>query len=224
MFDQAEWLREAVSKFEGSQAELGRQVAARLGLTEDRSRLNKSLKLSKNGKARKLTLAELVAISEITHHPLPAGYNEEEGRTVTVVGIAAAGSDTISYAEGQGHLDEVPAPHGSNEHTVAVEVRGGSLGPVFEGWLAFYDDRRDPPTDDLMGHMCIVGLASGQVVIRYAGDNPNGSAAGIAGICNAEGNVVGLMPHPEHAVDPLTGPSADGLGFFTSVVTPRVMA
>jgi phosphoribosylformylglycinamidine synthase subunit PurQ / glutaminase len=60
--------------------------------------------------------------------------------------------------------------------------------------------------------------ASGQVVLRYAGDNPNGSADAIAGVCNAAGNVVGLMPHPEHAVDPLTGPSADGLGFFTSVL------
>ena len=60
--------------------------------------------------------------------------------------------------------------------------------------------------------------ASGQVVIRYAADNPNGSADAIAGVCNAEGNVVGLMPHPEHAVDPLTGPSADGLRLFTSVV------
>jgi phosphoribosylformylglycinamidine synthase subunit PurQ / glutaminase len=59
---------------------------------------------------------------------------------------------------------------------------------------------------------------SGQIVIRYADPNPNGSAGDIAGVCNAEGNVVGLMPHPEHAVDPLTGPSADGLGFFTSVV------
>ena len=58
---------------------------------------------------------------------------------------------------------------------------------------------------------------SGQVVIRYA-DNPNGSAAAIAGVCNAEGTVVGLMPHPEHAVDPLTGPSSDGLGFFASVI------
>jgi phosphoribosylformylglycinamidine (FGAM) synthase-like amidotransferase family enzyme len=66
--------------------------------------------------------------------------------------------------------------------------------------------------------------ASGQVVIRYAGDNPNGSADAIAGVCNAEGNVVGLMPHPEHAVDPLTGPSADGLGFFTSAVTSAVPA
>jgi phosphoribosylformylglycinamidine synthase I len=60
--------------------------------------------------------------------------------------------------------------------------------------------------------------ACGQVVIRYASGNPNGSAAGIAGVSNAKGNVVGLMPHPEHAVDGLTGPSADGLGFFASVL------
>jgi phosphoribosylformylglycinamidine synthase subunit PurQ / glutaminase len=65
--------------------------------------------------------------------------------------------------------------------------------------------------------------ASGQVVIRYASENPNGSVASIAGVCNAEGNVVGLMPHPEHAVDSLTGPSADGLGFFASVVAAGVM-
>jgi phosphoribosylformylglycinamidine synthase subunit PurQ / glutaminase len=65
----------------------------------------------------------------------------------------------------------------------------------------------------------LAGLeAGGQVVLRYAAGNPNGSADAIAGVCNAEGNVVGLMPHPEHAVDPLTGPSADGLGFFTSVL------
>ena len=60
--------------------------------------------------------------------------------------------------------------------------------------------------------------AAGQVVIRYASGNPNGSAAGIAGVSNAAGNVVGLMPHPEHAIDGLTGPSADGLGFFASVL------
>jgi phosphoribosylformylglycinamidine synthase subunit PurQ / glutaminase len=65
----------------------------------------------------------------------------------------------------------------------------------------------------------LAGLeASGQVVVRYVGPNPNGSAGGIAGVCSAEGNVVGLMPHPEHAVDPLTGPSSDGLGFFASLV------
>jgi phosphoribosylformylglycinamidine synthase len=61
--------------------------------------------------------------------------------------------------------------------------------------------------------------ASGQVVLRYLESNPNGSAAAIAGVCNAAGNVVGLMPHPEHAVSELTGPSADGLGLFLSVLT-----
>ena len=61
--------------------------------------------------------------------------------------------------------------------------------------------------------------AGGRVVVRYADGAPNGTARGIAGICNEAGNVVGLMPHPEHAIDPLTGPSADGLGFFTSAVT-----
>jgi len=63
----------------------------------------------------------------------------------------------------------------------------------------------------------------GQVVVRYAvdavgGANPNGSRRDIAGVRDATGRVIGLMPHPEHAVEALTGPSTDGLGFFTSVV------
>ncbi len=60
--------------------------------------------------------------------------------------------------------------------------------------------------------------AEGRVVLRYLGANPNGSVAEIAGVCSANGRVVGVMPHPEHAVDPLTGPGADGLGVFTSVL------
>ena len=56
--------------------------------------------------------------------------------------------------------------------------------------------------------------AEGRVVVRYTGGNPNGSLRDIAGITNAAGNVVGLMPHPEHAVEALTGTSTDGLAFF----------
>jgi len=58
----------------------------------------------------------------------------------------------------------------------------------------------------------------GRVVARYLGGNPNGSMNDIAGIANEAGNVVGLMPHPEHAVEKLTGSGTDGLGFFTSLV------
>jgi phosphoribosylformylglycinamidine synthase I len=60
--------------------------------------------------------------------------------------------------------------------------------------------------------------AENRIVLRYQSDNPNGSAAGIAGVCNEAGNVVGMMPHPEHATDPLTGPSGDGLAIFTSAL------
>ncbi len=58
----------------------------------------------------------------------------------------------------------------------------------------------------------------GRVVFRYVGVNPNGSLRNIAGITNERGNVVGLMPHPEHAVEDLCGPGTDGLGFFTSAL------
>jgi phosphoribosylformylglycinamidine synthase I len=60
--------------------------------------------------------------------------------------------------------------------------------------------------------------AEGRVVARYIRGNPNGSQRDIAAIRNEAGNVVGIMPHPEHAVEALTGPSTDGLAFFTSVL------
>ena len=59
----------------------------------------------------------------------------------------------------------------------------------------------------------------GRVVARYLGANPNGSLRDIAGVTDEHGRVVGLMPHPEHAVEELTGASTDGLAFFTSVLS-----
>ncbi len=64
----------------------------------------------------------------------------------------------------------------------------------------------------------------GRVVARYLGGNPNGSRRKIAGISNARGNVVGLMPHPEHCVEAGYGPSLDGLPFFTSALRSVVNA
>ncbi|MFE2282838.1 phosphoribosylformylglycinamidine synthase subunit PurQ [Streptomyces sp. NPDC059443] len=67
--------------------------------------------------------------------------------------------------------------------------------------------------------------AEGRVAFRYLDVNPNGSLRDIAGITNAAGNVVGLMPHPEHAVEPLIGTGrTDGLPFFTSVLKKLVNA
>jgi phosphoribosylformylglycinamidine synthase len=69
----------------------------------------------------------------------------------------------------------------------------------------------EPTLDRIEGEGCVVA--------RYLQDNPNGSLRDIAGICNERGNVVGLMPHPEHAVEQLTGSGTDGLGFFTTLAS-----
>jgi phosphoribosylformylglycinamidine synthase subunit PurQ / glutaminase len=79
--------------------------------------------------------------------------------------------------------------------------------PIKNGEGAYVAD--DRTLDELEGE--------GRVVLRYISGNPNGSYRNIAGITNEAGNVVGLMPHPEHAIDELTGPGADGLGFFQSL-------
>jgi phosphoribosylformylglycinamidine synthase subunit PurQ / glutaminase len=73
------------------------------------------------------------------------------------------------------------------------------------------------PVKHTTGRYHAPGIPEEQVVLRYArGQNPNGAQDDIAGVCNAAGNVLGLMPHPEHAVDPLTG-SGDGGRLFESV-------
>jgi phosphoribosylformylglycinamidine synthase len=92
----------------------------------------------------------------------------------------------------------------TNQFTEDQEI----LVPVKNGEGCFVAD--EPTLDELE--------AEGRIVARYARGNPNGSQRDIAAITNEAGNVVGIMPHPEHAVEALTGPSLDGLGFFASVL------
>lgn len=88
------------------------------------------------------------------------------GFVVSVVGYAGAGSDQVFFSEGQGPFGEVAAPEDATDKTVAVEVRGTSLGELLDGALIFYDDVRDPPTRDLIGSLCIVGLPDGRVMVK----------------------------------------------------------
>jgi phosphoribosylformylglycinamidine synthase I len=80
--------------------------------------------------------------------------------------------------------------------------------PAKHGWGRYYADEAT-----------LASMREGdQIVLRYApGESFNGSVDDIAGVCNEAGNVFGLMPHPEHAVDELTGGSADGLKIFESI-------
>jgi phosphoribosylformylglycinamidine synthase len=79
-------------------------------------------------------------------------------------------------------------------------------------------ERLSIPVKHTTGRYYAPSIAEDQVVLRYApGQNPNGSLDDVAGVCSVDRNVMGLMPHPEHAVDPLTG-SADGGRLFESLV------
>jgi phosphoribosylformylglycinamidine synthase len=92
-------------------------------------------------------------------------------------------------------------------------------------WTASFTDGQEIVVPLKNGEGCYVAddatldelEGEGRVVARYLGPDPNGSMRGIAGVSNARGNVVGLMPHPEHAVEEGFGPGTDGLGFFTLV-------
>ena len=86
--------------------------------------------------------------------------------TVPVVGYVSAGAEAVLFGEGQGPFDDVPAPAFASPETVAVEIRGESLGPFFNEWLVFYDDVRSPITPDLIGELCVVGLPDKRVLIK----------------------------------------------------------
>jgi phosphoribosylformylglycinamidine synthase subunit PurQ / glutaminase len=93
-------------------------------------------------------------------------------------------------------------------------------------WTAGFEEQQELLIPLKSGEGCYVAdqrtldelTVEGRIVARYLRGNPNGSQRDIAAVRNEAGNVVGIMPHPEHAVEALTGPSVDGLGFFTSVL------
>jgi len=93
--------------------------------------------------------------------------------SVPVVGLVGAGSVATLFAEGQGPLDYVEPPQNATPHTVALQVRGTSLGPAWDESIIFYDDVRSPVTPDLHGRLCVVGLPDGRVLVKIlkaAGD------------------------------------------------------
>lgn len=85
-------------------------------------------------------------------------------RTVPLVGYVGAGAEAHYAAAGE--LDRISAPENSTEDTVAVEIRGESLGSFFDRWLIFYDDVRRPVTSDLVGRLCVVGLEDGRILVK----------------------------------------------------------
>jgi hypothetical protein len=130
-------------------------LAKALGRTP--ATVSEILKPPSKGKPRQIKAHEVQIIREYL----------EMDPAVPVVGIVGASAEAFFYGEGSDNPNEtVKPPPGVSVDTVAVEIRGDSLGPGFNGWVAYYDDVRAPITDDLIGWLCVVGLSDGRVLIK----------------------------------------------------------
>ncbi|MFJ2743212.1 phosphoribosylformylglycinamidine synthase subunit PurQ [Streptomyces sp. NPDC087440] len=155
----------------------------------------------------------------------------------TIIGQAKAGMPVLGICNGFQILTEahlLPGAMLRNNHLHFIcrdqKLRVENAGTA---WTADYEQGQEisVPLKNMDGryvadeHTLDELEAEGRVAFRYLDGNPNGSLRDIAGITNAAGNVVGLMPHPEHAVEPLIGTGrTDGLGFFTSILKKLVNA
>lgn len=90
---------------------------------------------------------------------------DADKRTIPVKGQVGAGGVVIPETD-QGELGRIDAPPNARSNTVAVEITGDSLGRLFDGWYAVYDDAHDPPHDSLMGELCVLQLADGRMYIK----------------------------------------------------------
>lgn len=151
---------------------LSAQAASKAaGLSPDAIRnMERAVKEGKRQGVSTRTVTALAPVLHTTSGWLLEGQGDEDAGvttdTVPVVGYVGAGALAVMFSEGQGPFDMVPAPEGSSPHTVAAEIRGESLGPLFDQWLVFYDDVRSPVTPDLIGRLCVVGLPDGRVLVK----------------------------------------------------------
>jgi transcriptional regulator with XRE-family HTH domain len=152
-----QWARSAIDQSSLSQAEIARRMTEVLGRSIDRAAVNKMHKGTRN-----LSADEMLALARITGVTIPEGSGPI---TVPLIGYVAAGA-VAHFFDDQGEFDQVEAPPGANNDTRAVEIRGDSLGSIFDRWLVFYDERRSPITSDLVGKLCVVGLDDGRIMIK----------------------------------------------------------
>jgi phosphoribosylformylglycinamidine synthase subunit PurQ / glutaminase len=164
-----------------------------------------------------------------SHSPIMAEIIDAAGRGVPVLGICN-GFQTLAEAR------LVPGAHTRNAHQqfirrdqkLRVENATTAWTNAFESGDEIVIPMKNADGRFVADAETLKRIeGEGQVVFRYVDVNPNGSLNDIAGVSNERGNVVGLMPHPEHATEPGFGPDTaeamasgtDGLGFFASVVT-----
>lgn len=138
---------------------------SRKGLAEALGRFPSAITDLLAGK-RRLKADEIAVIAAYLDIDPPFGPGDLPG-TVPVVGYVGAGAEAVLFSEGQiDPNDRVAAPKGATEQTVAVEIRGESLGALFDRWLVFYDNVRDPPGGSLVNKLCVCWLTDGRVLVK----------------------------------------------------------
>jgi len=152
-----EWLREGLR-----QPKTQTGLAQALGITQPQ--ISRILAYE-----RKIKLSEIPKIAAYLESQPP----DRAHLTVPVVGEVGAGDAAHFYAKAQGPFGDAPAPEGATDDTVALEVRGESLGSFFDDWLVYYDEVRRPVTPDLHGRLCVVGLDDDRVLIKKIKASPD---------------------------------------------------
>lgn len=152
-----------------------------MGLTQDK--LGEALGVERQSitnweRGKEISLDNLIKLADVSGVSLDwlalgRGYRPTResvrsgGPQVPIVGYVGANAETQFIQQvDSGLLDTVTAPAVGGPETVAVRIRGDSLGALFDGWLAFYDQRHEPVTDDLLGRLCVCGLTDGRALIK----------------------------------------------------------
>lgn len=176
--DHVEWIKQGLKKKGKTQSGLaeamGRYPSAITNLLKGKREL-KQREVPVIARYLEVTPPPELLLDAEPEPPLDIEDDIDPDRYVPVVGYVGAGAAAHYYAVNQGGLDEVPAPTDATDSTVAVEVRGDSLGPLFDRWLVFYDDVRRPVTADLIGKLCVVGLPDDRVLVKKIRRGRNGN-------------------------------------------------
>ena len=136
---------------------------------------------------RKLNLPIIERAAEVFGVSASEIYTEE----VPLGGYVGAGAEMHFYASADDPNEYVPMPPGGSDKTVAVEIRGSSLGSIFDTWLVYYDQVHTPPTVNMLGKLCVVGLADERVLIKRL------RKGSLPGLFNLESNTEGLIEDVE---------------------------
>jgi len=118
---------------------------------------------------------QLGVLSDVRSEDVAADIGNHRTKTVRIKGYVGAGGEAHFYRLADEDYEEVPAPAGATDRTVAVEIKGSSWGPMMNSWIVFYDDVRSPVTEDLIGQPCVVGLADDRILIKVIRRTRNGS-------------------------------------------------